>query len=637
MQTAEKFGQTPVPTAKPGSTGLKNVKTVWTLLVGLKDLLVLALMLLFFGLLLIGMFSSPNPAGSKKGALLISLQGVLVEQAEEPDPRELLTGQATLIKQTELRDVVRALEAAAKDDATKTVVLDLDSFFGAGQVVLSDVAAALNKVRAAKKPILAYATAYTDDSYFLAAHATEVWLNPMGAVAFAGPGGSQPYFKGLIDRLGVNVHVYRVGKYKSFVEPFTRSDQSPEARESSQALVDALWEDWRNRITTARPKAALSAAIANPVGAGGDLAKAAQAYGLIDRLGDRSAFDDRVAEIAGADTDDKAHGYKHIDLAAWILNHPEKASGDAIGVVQVVGAIVDGEAAAGTAGGDTIARLINDAVADKKLKALVVRVDSPGGSALASEVIRRAMLDAKKAGLPVVVSMGNVAASGGYWVATGGDKIFAEPSTITGSIGVFAVLPTFENTAARYGVTADGVRTTPLSGQPDIIGGTTPELDRYIQSGIDATYARFLNLVSTNRKLPADKVAEIAQGRVWHGGTARQLGLVDSFGTLNDAVAEAAKRAKLDPAKVRQLWLKSEPGFLSAFLGGFSAKATNAGHRDAVSRLAAIQEARLMAGFRAAGDVAAGPVIQVRCMACPSPALPMPRRALTRLINDRGF
>lgn len=634
MDTAQQPEQSAVALARPAGKGMKNAKTVWTLLVGLKDLLVLSFMLLFFGFLFIGMVSSPNPAGGKKGALLIDLSGVLVEQAEEPDPAELLTGQSSLLRQTELRDLVRALDGAAKDKAIKTVVLDMNGFLGAGAVSLNDVAAALDRVRAAKKPVLAYATGYTDDSYFLAAHASEIWIDPMGAVAFAGPGGSQPYFKGLIDRLGVNVHIYRVGKYKSFVEPYTRSDMSPEAKQSDQALVDALWENWRTDVAKARPKAKLDAAIANPVGSGGDLAKTALGYGLVDRVADFGTFNKRVAELAGTDEDDIAHGYKHSELATWLAGHPEASFGDAIGVVQVAGSIVDGEAPAGTAGGDTIAKLIRRALADKKIKALVVRVNSPGGSALASEVIRSAMLDAKAQGLPVVVSMGNVAASGGYWVATGADRIFAEPSTVTGSIGVFAVLPTFENTASRYGITTDGVRTTPLSGQPDILSGTTPEFDRFLQTGIDATYARFLGLVAANRKMPVEKVAEIAQGRVWDGGTARQLGLVDSFGSLNDAVAEAAKLAKLDPAKVRQLWLRSEPGFLSALLTGFSGTPTGAVHRDAVSRLAQRQEARLIGGFRAAGDIMAGPVVQVRCMACPPQIGAAPRLGLRQIIRN---
>jgi protease-4 len=231
--------------------------------------------------------------------------------------------------------------------------------------------------------------------------------------------------------------------------------------------------------------------------------------------------------------------------------------------------------------------------------------------------------------------MGNVAASGGYWVAMGGDHIFAEPATITGSIGVFGLLPTFENTTARYGITHDGVRTTPLSGQPDILGGTTPELDRFIQAGIDSTYARFLNLVATNRKLPLAKVQEIAQGRVWDGGSARQLGLVDAFGSLDDAVAEAAKRAKIDPAKVRRVWLEREPDFLTSLLKGFGPPAASITHRDIVSRLAARQEAQLMAGFRDAGRVMAGPAIQVRCISCPAPISNMRRPALLNLLLNR--
>ncbi len=616
---------------------MQNAKTVWRILVALKDGLVLGAMLLFFGFLFVGLISSPNPAGSRDGALLLDLKGTMVEQPDEVSPRELLVGQGSVMSQTRVRDVIRAIEAAITDDDTKTVVLDLDSFLGAGQVAITDVGAALDKVRAAKKPVLAFATGYSDDGYLLAAHASEVWLDPMGGIAFAGPGGTQPYFKGLIDRMGVNVHVYRVGKYKSFVEPYTRAEQSPEAKESNQALVDHLWAEWRANVAKARPKAQLDAAIANPVGTDGDLAKAALAYGLVDKIGNKDAFGKRVAELAGNDDDDKPAAYNNTNLAAWVLTNPESSRGDAIGIVHVAGEIVDGQAGAGTAGGDTIAGLIQTGLAKKNLKALVVRVDSPGGSAFASERIRLAMLDAKAKGLPVVVSMGNVAASGGYWVAMGGDTIFAEPATVTGSIGVFGILPTFENTAARYGVTGDGVRTTPLSGQPDILRGTTPEVDKFIQTGIENTYARFLSLVSAARKMPVEKVHELAQGRVWDGGSARQLGLVDSFGSLDDAVAEAAKRAKIDPTNVRRVWLENEPDFLTSFFTNAPPAATRVTHPDIISRLSARRQAQLMAGFRDAGQVIAGPAIQVRCISCPAPAPSMRAPAFLNFLLNRGI
>ncbi|HYZ61662.1 MAG TPA: signal peptide peptidase SppA, partial [Acetobacteraceae bacterium] len=496
----------------------------WRLLVGIKDALVLLFMLLFFGALHAVLTYSPSRALGP-GALLLNLNGTVVEQPQERGPLDSFTpGGAAVAREVRLADIVRALDAARTDSGVKAVVLDLDRFLGGGQVALETVGQALDRVRRAGKPVFAYATGYTDDSYLLAAHASEVWMSPMGGVVFAGPGGSRLYYKGLLDKLGVTAHVYRVGAFKSAVEPYVRADQSPEARRANEALAAALWEGWKGDVARARPKAQLGPAIAAPAG-DGDLARTALARGMVDKLGEREAFTARVAQVAGADS--RRGTFRTVKLDDWAAAHPLDYSGGNIGLVTVAGTIQDGDAGPGSAGGETIARLIRQGVAKNNLKALVVRIDSPGGSALASERIRSALVEAKAKGLPVVVSMGSVAASGGYWVATAGDRIFAEPTTVTGSIGVFGVLPTFEASLAKIGVTTDGVRTTPLSGQPDLFGGTSPEFDRLAQAGVEDIYGRFIGLVSASRKLPPARVNEIGQGRVWDGGSARQLGLVD--------------------------------------------------------------------------------------------------------------
>ena len=599
---------------------MKLVKGAWALLVGIKDALVLLAMLAFFGTLYAILSSSPNPGGGKDGALLLALEGPIVEQRETLDPRDLLFGTAPVGKQYELSEILQALKAAEKDDDIKTVVLDLDSFSGGGQVALENVAEALDRVKAANKPVLAFATGYFDDSYLLAAHASEVWLDPMGAAAFVGPGGSRPYFKGLIDRLGVNVHVYRVGKYKSFVEPYTRTEQSPEARAANEALAGALWTNWKDNVAKARPKARLAGFVADPVAglpaSGGSLSQAALAAGIVDRLGGRTAFGKRVAALAGGDEFGPAGNFRYSTLKEYVAAHPASRGGAKIGIVTVAGDIVDGDAPAGLAGGDTISNLIIEALAEKNLKALVVRVDSPGGSALAAERIRLALMQAKAKGLPVVVSMANVAASGGYWITGAADKVFAEPSTITGSIGVFGILPTFEATLAKYGVTADGTRTTPLSGQPDLLGGTNAATDAFMQAGVEDIYGRFLRLVSKSRKIPLEKVNEIAQGRVWDGGTARQLGLVDAFGSLDDAVAEAARLAKHSPDSVSRVYLKKDAGFLANLLSG-DVEARAPVRTDIFTRMARQQQMLLLAGLGDAKALIDGPAIQVRCLECP--------------------
>jgi protease IV len=597
---------------------VKLVKGAWKLLVGIKDGLVLAGMLLFFWALYGLLSATQNTAGGKDGALLLAFEGSIVEQPVQADPLAMLAGTTPAGREYRLAEVLHAIETAAKDDDIKTVVLDLDSFTGAGAVALDNVGEALDKVRAAKKPVLAYALGYYDDSYRLAAHASEVWLDPMGAALFAGSGGSRPYFKGLIDRLDVNVKVYRVGKFKSFVEPYTLTQQSPEAKAADQALVDALWSNWQAAVAKARPKARIAAYAADPAAAAGrstTLANAALAAGLVDRLGDRVTFEKRVSEIAGKGGSGPDGRFNFSTLEQYSAANPPTTSGAAIGVVTVAGDIVDGEAGPGTAGGDSISKLIEEGLARNTLKALVVRVDSPGGSALASERIRIAVQEARSKGLPVVVSMGNVAASGGYWVAMGADKVFAEPSTITGSIGVFGVFPTFERTLSGYGVTTDGVRTTPLSGQPDILGGTNVQTDALIQAGVEDIYSRFLALVATSRKLPIDRVGEIAEGRVWDGGTARQLGLIDAFGSLDDAVADAAKRAELNPAKVHRVYLQPKPDFFASF---FSPPARAPVRTDLFTRMVRRQQILLLAGLGDAERVLRGPAIQARCLQCPA-------------------
>lgn len=599
------------------------LRGAWKLLVGVKDALVLIFLLLFFAALYAVLTMRPNAAAISNGALVLDLNGSIVEQPTEQSAFATFTTGSSVTREYRLRDVVRALDAAVTDNRVKAVVLDLDRFIGGGEVALETVGDAIQRVRDAKKPVLAYATGYTDDSYQLAAHASEVWLNPLGMAAFTGPGGSQLYYKGLMDRLGVTAHVYRVGEFKSAVEPYTRTDQSPEARQANEALASALWQGWQADVAAARPKARLAAYIANPTASmtvGNGMAEAAKASGIVDTLGDRTAFGKRVAQIAGSESGKPLGSYKRIRYDDWVAANPLPTSGEQIGVVTVAGEIVDGDAPEGTAGGATIARLIHKGLADNKLKALVVRVDSPGGSVLASEQIRAAVLDAKQAGLPIVISMGSVAASGGYWVATAGDHIFAEPTTITGSIGVFGVLPTLENALGKIGVTSDGVATTPLSGQPDLIGGTTPEFDALMQSGIEDIYTRFITLVSQARKIPVERVNEIGQGRVWDGGTARQLGLVDGFGSLDAAVAEAAKRAKVDPARVRLVYLEKPVDMLTQFLRDASRPSDDdeaeTGSADILTRLARRQTALLATAITDARMLATGPAVQARCMEC---------------------
>ncbi|WP_374408958.1 signal peptide peptidase SppA [Pelagerythrobacter sp.] len=620
---------------------------VWRLLVGIKDGLSLVFLLLFFMALYAVLTARPSPAQVREGALLLELDGVVVEEKSPLDPLSVLLSGQEPITEFQSRDLVRAIDEAADDDRIKAIVLDMTSFLGGGQVHLQDIGEALDRARAAKKPVLTYAVAYGDDAMMLAAHASEVWVDPLGGAVIAGPGGSNLYFGQLLENLRVNARIYKVGEYKSAVEPYSRAGMSPAARENYEALYGSLWEEWQANVKKARPQLDLARVTGQPAewiaASDGDMATAALEAGLVDKLGGKIEFGERVAEIAGADTwDDTPGSFAHTDLDPWLADSEPEAPGKTIGVVTIAGTIVDGDAGPGTAGGDRIRDLLIDAL-DDDLAALVVRVDSPGGSVLASEEIRRGILRHKAKEIPIVVSMANMAASGGYWVSTPADRIFAEPETITGSIGIFAVIPTFEETAAEWGVTADGVRTTPLSGQPDIIGGFTPEIDAILQSSIENGYRSFLTRVAESRNLTPERVDAIGQGRVWDGGTARQIGLVDQYGGLDDAVAWAAQQAKLEEGDWHVEFLGQEVQPYDSLIRQLIAGQASANARGGdVFALVARREQALLG--QVAGDIERLLLVrgmQAYCLECPRPAAaraadPGPQGWLAKLIAFIG-
>jgi len=598
---------------------MKFVAAIWKLLVGIKDGLVLLLLIIFFA----GLYGalSARPAPVKDGVLDLELNGSLVEQPARRNWADVAG--SPRLDQYRLRDLIAAMDKARDDGRVKAVALDLSGFTGGGATAIGDLADAVRRVRAAGKPVVAYGVGYTDDSYALASAASEIWLNPLGGVLISGPGGSNLYYKGLLDKLGITANVYRVGTYKSAVEPYIRNDMSPEARQNYTALDQARLETWRQEVRQARPKANIDLFLTNMNGAiaaaGGDMAKAALAAGLVDRIGDRRAFEDRLADLGGGPG---AHGlpFRRVKLGSYVADVVDRSPSGPIGVVTIAGMIVDGKAGPGTAGGETIAREIEDGIRNKGIKALVVRVDSPGGSVLASERIRQALLEAKSKRIPVVVSMGSVAASGGYWVSTPGDFIYAEPSTITGSIGVFGVIPSFQGTLQKLGVGADGVKTTPLSGEPDLFKGPSPEANKLIQTGVEAMYGRFLNVVAEARHKTPQQVDAIAQGRVWDGGTAHQLGLVDGFGGMSEAIAKAAQLANLGNERgVR--YLEPQPSFRDQLIEALADRDNDddsAVPGDAFSMLAHQPEQQLASVLAEVRSIMSGPSIQARCLECQS-------------------
>ena len=605
---------------------MKFVRAIWKLLVGIKDAFVLIIMLLFFAMLYAVLSSRPAPV--RDGVLALNLRGTVVEQPAKVEFSELAGGNR--VRQYSLRQLVEALDAAKEDSRVKAVALDLDGFQGGGQTAMNDLAEAIRRVREAHKPVVAYAVGYSDDSYQLAAAASEIWLNPLGAVVLTGPGGSGLYYKGLLDKLGVTANVYRVGTYKSAVEPYIRNDMSPEARQNYEALGHSLLETWRQSVHASRPKANIDLFLADLAGAvhasGGDMARAALGSRLVDRIGDRRDYEARLRALGG-EAREPADGYNKIRLASYFADKVNETPHGPIGVVTVAGMIIDGRSTGGNAGGDSVAQAIESGIRDKKIRALVVRVDSPGGSVLASERIRQALLEARDRKIPVVVSMGSVAASGGYWVSTPANFIFAEPSTITGSIGVFGVLPSFQGSLQKLGLGADGVKTTPLSGEPDLLKGPSPAANYLIQTGVESTYRRFLSIVAASRHKTPAQIDGIAQGRVWDGGTARQLGLVDGFGGMQDAVAKAGDLAGLGKGERQLRYLEPPRSFRESLFDSLAAQddGGDLSSDDAYAVFTGQPQRQFAAALAEVRSILSGPTIQARCIECGWTAAPPPQ------------
>ncbi len=607
----------------------------WRFLVGVKDMLVLLLLLLFFGLLWAALNQRTIPSVPSGSALVLDLDGSIVDQATARSLSSVALG-GDVSGEIQARDIISAIDAAAADGKIKALVLDLDTFLGAGQANLQSIGSAIDRFRKAGKQVDAFATAYTDDSYYLAARANRIWLNPLGGVLVSGPGGTGLYFKEALDKLDIDIEVFRVGTYKAAVEPFLRNDASPEAKAADQALVDGLWAEWRRDVSAARPAADFNRWLAGLpqriAQAGGDQAEAARAAGLIDRIDSRDGFDAAMIETLGAADTDEGYGFKSVRLRRYLAATRGllPASGPAVGVVYVTGSIVDGEAPRGTAGSTSIADAIAEAVEKQPdLKALVVRIDSGGGSVLASEDIRQALLAAKAGGLPLVASFGPVAASGGYWVATAADAIYAQPSTITGSIGVFAVLPSFPRALSRLGIGTDGVKSTPYSGEPNVLGGLGSETRALLQMGVEDAYWRFVTLVAQTRKLPVEEVDKVAQGRVWTGTAAKQLKLVDTLGGLDAAVADAARRGGIE-GEVRVINIEpSEPAILAVLESLTESESGEAGVRlrDPFAKLVLAGRQRLMASIGDLQLLGGGATMQAACLGCASMGSPRPALA----------
>ena len=503
------------------------------------------------------------PALGDKTVLVLDLKGALVEQGSG-NAREMaisrVRGQGN--EQTVLRDVLAALDAAAKDPKIVRVLLALDDFDGGGLAGLRELAAAIDRFKAAGKPVSAWGGGYNQRQYFVAAHADELLMHPFGAVYIDGYGRLRNYYRDAFDRLGVSANVIRVGKYKNAAEPFFTSAPSPATVESDKALYDNLWSRWTADVEQARKLAPGSIASgiedvsARLAAAGGDPAKMALAAKAVDALKTRDEMRKMMVERGAAD-DDKI-SFRQIAYGDYLARNKPKGDGDAVGVVVAEGEISDGNAPAGGVGGRSTAELIRKARDDAHIKAIVLRVNSPGGSVFGSELVRRELELARAAGKPVVVSMGDLAASGGYWISTASDEVIADPATITGSIGVFAMLPTAEGAMDKLSLHVAGYGTTWLTNAYDPRKPLDPRFAAVIQQSIDHIYSTFTTQVATARKSTPEKIDAIAQGRVWTGEQALERGLVDKLGSYGDALQSAATRGKL-PAGFRVSYIERDP------------------------------------------------------------------------------
>jgi protease-4 len=492
------------------------------------------------------------------------------------------------VRMLQLRDVLKVLNAAAKDPDISGAVLLTDEMQGGGPAMLREVASAVDRFKASGKPVVAWGSNFDQRQYLVAAHANEVYLHPMGVVMLEGYGRYRNYYRDALDKLGVTVNLMRVGTYKSFAEPYIANGPSPAAAEADAYLNNALWSNYTDNVEKARklPKGQIMKSIdelpAKVVEFNGDLAKITLAAKMVDGLKTRDEIRDLMTRRGALD--DEGKSFRQVSFDDYLARQHDPLTGDAIGVVIAQGEISDGTAGPGSIGGDSTSKLIRAAREDKNIKAVVLRVDSPGGSAFASELIRRELELTRAAGKPVVVSMGNVAASGGYWISMSADEVIAEPNTITGSIGVFAILPTAEKVVDKLGIHTAGQPTTWLGDAYNPLRPLDPRFVQVMQGSVNHIYADFTARAAKARKTTPEKIDAVAQGRVWTGAQAKDRGLVDTLGSYGDALASAAKRAKLGDYRV--VYIEREVSKFERVLemvGGSAAQAVGQSVAKAVS------------------------------------------------------
>ena len=533
---------------------------LWTGADGLRKVLHL-LVLLFIFSVIISALSSSSPSIPGSAALVIRPAGRLVEQlVGDPFERALAELAGNAEPQTLVQDIVDGLGYAKDDKRVSSVMLDLSAIPGGGLSKLRRIGTAIDDFRESGKPVIAKADSFAQASYYLASHADEIYMHPDGALLMSGYGAYLNYYKDAIDKLRIDWNVFKVGTYKSAVEPFLRNDMSEYDREALRHVLDQLWEHYKSDVETARSldpgtiDAIFEDAVAALQSSGGDFARLALDYGFVDGLWTRQQIQDRMVEIAGSNGDDTDYPVVSLDdyLQQMRLVKGNTARDANVAIVIAAGEILNGNQPPGTIGGDSTAALLRKARKDESVKAVVLRVDSPGGGTFAAGVINDEIEALRAAGKPVVASMSSVAASGGYAISMGADRIFATPDTITGSIGIFGMFPTFQRSLDQLGISTDGIGTTPWAGQLRPDRAMSEELKRIFQLTINKGYDDFISSVSANRDMAKEEVDGIGQGRIWTGSDAIDNGLIDEFGELDDAIETAAGLAGLEPDEYGQ-------------------------------------------------------------------------------------
>ena len=553
-------------------------KWTWRLLNFVREF-VLNLFFIFLVLVGVGIWmqvSSTNTSEQAgRGALLLDISGVIVDKPSSTSRlsvigRQLFGASSDRLQENSLFDIVNTIRQAKDDRNITGIVMDLKNFAGADQPSMQYIGKALREFRDSGKPVFAIGDNFSQGQYYLASFANKLWLSPQGSVDLHGFATNGLYYKSLLDKLKVSTHVFRVGTYKSAVEPFIRDDMSPAAREADSRWIGELWQNYLDTVAANRQIPAqqvfpgAQAMLDGLTKVDGDTAKYALDNKLVDALASSAEVEKLLTKQFGWSKADK--NYRAVSYYDYSLKTPAE-TGDSIGVVFANGAIMDGEETPGNVGGDTTAAQIREARLDPKVKAIVLRVNSPGGSVSASEVIRSELAAAKAAGKPVVVSMGGMAASGGYWISTPASYIVANPSTLTGSIGIFGVINTVENSLDSIGIHTDGVSTSPLA-DISITKALPPEVQQMMQLSIENGYKRFITLVADARKTTPEQIDKIAQGHVWTGQDAKANGLVDSLGDFDDAVAKAAELAKLKQWHIE--YYQDEPTFVDMVMDSMS-------------------------------------------------------------------